>query len=273
VRIITQSHIQGNLQGNLRGNLEGNPSRSSSEDRLRWLGERLDADGAVGIATAADALGVSEMTIRRDLDELEERGTARRVRGGARALGPQTFAERHSVAARAKSRIAAKLAELVPAEGFVAFDASTTVMRLATGLGAVRDLTVLTNGPDTFGALQGLAGVTPLLTGGRLDDRTGSLVGPLACRAAAQLAVATFFASAAGLDPGSGATEATLDEAEVKRTIATGAAEVIVAVDASKLGGRAPAIGLEWDRIDLLVTDLDPSDGRLAPYRGLTRLL
>src|SRR5918994_8013684 len=98
----------------------------AAADRLAWLGARLEQDGTVAIAHAAAALGVSEMTIRRDLAELEERGTARRVRGGARAVGPQTFAERHDVASPAKSRIAAKLAGLVPASGAVAFDASST---------------------------------------------------------------------------------------------------------------------------------------------------
>ena len=66
----------------------------AAEDRHTWLSERLDADGSVTIGTAADALGVSEMTIRRDLAALEARGTARRVRGGARAVGPQPFAAR-----------------------------------------------------------------------------------------------------------------------------------------------------------------------------------
>lgn len=245
----------------------------ASEARFRWLHERLAADGAVTIGAAADALGVSEMTIRRDLAELEARGTARRVRGGARAVGPQTFAERCHLAPRAKSRIAAKLTELVPAIGAVAFDASSTVMRLAGGLGAVRDLTVLTNGPDTFATLQGLAGVTALLTGGRLEPRTGSLVGPVACRTASQFALHTFFASAAGVDPGRGATESTLDEAEVKRTIALASEQVVVAVDASKLGGRAVALGLDWDRIDVLVTDLAPDDERLAEYRELATVL
>jgi DeoR/GlpR family transcriptional regulator of sugar metabolism len=245
----------------------------AAEERLRWLHERLTAEGVVTIAAAAGALGVSEMTVRRDLAELEERGTARRVRGGARAVGPQSFTERHHTAARAKSRIAAKLAGLVPAEGTVAFDASSTVMRLTGGLDAARDLTVLTNGPDTFTALQGQPGVTGLLTGGRLEDRTGSLVGPLACRAAAQFTVETFFASAAALDPQAGALEATLEEAEVKRAVAAGAVEVVLAADASKLGGRAVAVGLDWERVDVLVTELDPDDERLAPYRGLARLL
>lgn len=244
----------------------------AAEERLGWLSEHLGTEGSITIAAAAEALGVSEMTIRRDLAELEQQGTARRVRGGARAVGPQPFSTRTSTAARAKSRIATKLAPLVPADGAVAFDASSTVLRLASALGAARDLTVLTNGPDTFAALQGRPGVTALLTGGRLEPRTGSLVGPLACRGAGQLAVHTFFASAAAVDPGTGALESTLDEAEVKRSIAAGAAEVVLAVDATKLGRRAVALGLDWEQVDVLVTELDPADARLDPYRDLADL-
>lgn len=245
----------------------------ASEHRQRWLADTLASTGTVLLADAADELGVSEMTIRRDLAELEQRGLARRVRGGATAVGPQPFAERHSVAARAKARIATKLADLVPEDGVVALDASSTVMRLAATIASGRELTVLTSSPDTFAALQGRPGVVAELTGGRLDPRTGSLVGPLACRAAAQLLVATFFASAAALDPALGALEATLEEAEVKRTIAARAGRVVLAVDASKLDGRAAAVGIEWDRVDLLVTELDPDDDRLAPYRDLAPLL
>jgi DeoR family fructose operon transcriptional repressor len=246
---------------------------SLAEDRLEWLGQQLAAHGSIAIPDAADALGVSEMTIRRDLAELEARGTARRVRGGAKAIGPQTFAERRDTSGRAKARIAAKLAALVPASGVVGFDASSTVMRLTSALPHARDLSVLTNGPDTFAALQGSAGITPLLTGGRLDARTGSLVGPLACRGASQLAVEVFFTSAAAVDVGRGTMEATLDEADVKRSIADGATEVVLAVDSSKLGTRAAAAGLEWDRIDVLVTELERRDRRLAPFRGLARIV
>jgi DeoR/GlpR family transcriptional regulator of sugar metabolism len=48
---------------------------------------------------------------------------------------------------------------------------------------------------------------------------------------------------------------------------------VILAVDASKLGARAVAVALDWDQIDVLVTDLDASDSRLTPYRGLARVV
>ena len=169
----------------------------------------------------------------------------------------------------AKARIAAKLTALVPRTGAVAFDASSTVMRLVGMLGDARDLSVLTNGPDTFNALQGIPGVIPLLTGGHLELRTGSLVGPLACRTATQFRVGTFFTSAAAVHPQGGALEATLEEAEVKRCIAAGAKEVVLAVDASKLSDQAVAVALEWEQVDVLVTDLDPSDRRLKAYRGL----
>lgn len=240
--------------------------------RQRWLAERLREHEVVTITDAAHQLGVSEMTVRRDLALLEQQGVARRVRGGARAVGPRTVAQRRSTATTAKGRIAAKLAGLVPDEGVVAFDASTTVLRLTSLLDSARDLTVLTNGPDTFAALQDRSGIHPELTGGRLDPRTGSLVGPLACRSAAQLLVDTFVMSAAALHPASGALEATLEEAEVKRAVAANAARVVLAVDSSKLGLRAPALGLDWDRIDVVVTDLDPDHEALDDYRSLCEL-
>jgi DeoR family transcriptional regulator, fructose operon transcriptional repressor len=244
-----------------------------SEVRLKWLEDNLATTGQVTLGGAATALGVSEMTIRRDLDELASRGTAKRVRGGAIALGPLAFSERRYANARAKAVIAAKMAPMVPMVGVVAFDASSTVMRLAGQLKEARDLTIVTNGPDTFAALQGQVGVNALLTGGRLEARTGSLVGPLACRSASQLHVECFFTSAAALDAKLGASEATLDEAEVKRNIASTAAKVVLAVDSSKLNLRAAASALDWDRIDVLVTDLDPHDGRLSSFRTLTNVL
>jgi DeoR family fructose operon transcriptional repressor len=253
--------------------MSGKVAGIAVEDRLRRLTERLQSAGAVSIPEAAADLGVSEMTIRRDLAELEERGAARRVRGGAVPIGPQTFAERHRTRARAKGLVASKLLDLVPSAGAIAFDASSTVMRLAASIAGARDLTVVTNGPDTFAALQARPGVTAISTGGRLDPATGSLVGPIACRSALQFTVDLFITSAAGIDSSVGATEATLDDAEVKRAFAAGAREVVLAVDASKLEQRGLTVALAWDEIDILVSELDIDDLRLIPYRTLTRVM
>jgi DeoR/GlpR family transcriptional regulator of sugar metabolism len=84
---------------------------------------------------------------------------------------------------------------------------------------------------------------------------------------------ARFVTSAAGIDEALGATEATLDDAEVKRAFAAGAREVVLAVDASKLNQRGMAIAPPWEDIDVLVTDLDPTDGRLKDFRSLSRVL
>jgi DeoR family fructose operon transcriptional repressor len=249
------------------------PGALTAEERLRWLASRLDRDGAVGIVPAAAELGVSEMTIRRDLAELEDRGTARRVRGGAVPVVPRSFAERNRTQARAKAVIAQKLLRLVPADGAVAFDASSTVLRVASALEGGRGLLAVTNGRDTFEALQGRPGLVPVLTGGQVDPATGSLVGPVACRAAAQFTVSRLIASAAALDAGVGATEATLDDAEVKRALAEGAGEVVLAVDSSKLGHRSVAVALGWDEIDVLVTELAPSDRRLERFKGLADIV
>jgi DeoR family fructose operon transcriptional repressor len=75
------------------------------------------------------------------------------------------------------------------------------------------------------------------------------------------------FVSAASLHSQHGTSEATLEEAEVKLAFADVSAEIIVAADSSKLGQRAPARGLPPERVDLLVTELDPSDPTLDPYR------
>jgi DeoR family transcriptional regulator, fructose operon transcriptional repressor len=240
--------------------------------RLRWLTERLDTNGSVTIAEAAAVLGVSEMTIRRDITELEERGAVRRVRGGALAVGPRTFAERRSINPRAKGRIAAKLATLVPHTGAVAFDASSTVLRVVPLLSRARDLVAVTNGPDTFAALQHQRGIAPVLTGGQLDGRTGSLVGGIACRTARQITAKLFVASAAAVDDQVGATEATIEEAEVKRAFAEAASRVVLAVDSSKLTSRAISVGLEWEHVDVLVTELHPEDERLTGYRVLAEV-
>lgn len=249
----------------MRGNLAG-------EARLSWLRATLRRSGDVRVAEAAAALGVSELTVRRDLQELEALGEVRRVRGGAVGTGPRSFPARRSAGARAKARIAAKLVDLVPETGNVAFDASSTVGRLAATLPPRRGLTVVTNGPDTFSTLQGRPGVDVVLTGGGLDPRTGSLVGPIACRGAGHLLLTALFASCAALDPVVGPSEPCLEEAEVKRALADVAGEVVLAADASKLGRRADATGLPWDRITVLVTDLDPGDARLDPYRSVVEL-
>lgn len=225
------------------------------------------------VADLAERFGVSEMTIRRDLEELEQLGVVRRVRGGARPVGPRPFRERHRRNAQAKARIAEKLLPLVPELGAVAFDASTTVMALASRIEGARRLAIVTNSVETFQVLDGRPGIQPILTGGSYEPATGSLVGPVACEAARSFAFARFFTSAAAVDETIGATEAAIEEAQVKAAIAEGASEVILAVDSSKLGRRSVARTFNLRRLTAMVTELVRDDPRLDLYRGDVELL
>jgi DeoR family fructose operon transcriptional repressor len=239
----------------------------SSADRDEHIVDRLNSEGRVQIPSLAEALGVSDMTIRRDLDRLASAGQLRRVRGGAVAIGPEPFAQRFAHQAAEKEVIAGKLLELAGDGGAIALDASTTVQRLAHRLGAVRNLTVLTNGPDTFFALQELEGVTPVLTGGTLDRRTGSLVGPIAAHSTRELVMRRAIVSATAVHPTIGTTEQTLEDATAKAALVAASTSVVLAVDHTKLGGHATARCLPLSRIDYLVTDLDADDHRLDDYR------
>ena len=246
---------------------------NSPEERLGEVKDLIAERGAVRIDQLAADFGVSEMTIRRDLDELETLGVARRVRGGAIALGPEPFAQRHRHNARAKGRIADKLLDLIPSVGTIAFDASTTIHRLAASLENARDLVIVTNGLDTFHAAVGKPGITASLTGGTQEPRTGSLVGPIAARVAQGFLYDLFVCSAAALDHDVGSSEASLAESEVKRAFAATSSRIILAVDHTKLETRAQARMFDLVDIDLLVTDLEPGDERLDLYRSKVALV
>ena len=249
------------------------PLSKSPEERLGEIRGLIAEYGTVRISQLAVDFGVSEMTIRRDLDELETLGLVQRVRGGAIALGPEPWEQRHQENARAKAKIAEKLLPLVPTSGTVAFDASTTIYRLAAAIETARDLVVVTNGWDTFHSMKGRPGVTATLTGGTEEPRTGSLVGPMAVRAAQGFLYHTFFSSAAAVDLQFGSSEAALAESEVKRAFSEASSRIVLAVDQSKLNTRAQARVLDFEAVDLLVTDLNASDPRLDPFRELVEIL
>jgi DeoR family fructose operon transcriptional repressor len=241
------------------------------EERRARLLEILARDGALRLDPVAEELGVSAMTVRRDLDDLEAEGLARRVRGGAVApVLPRPFGDRMATRSGAKAAIARKALDLVPPTGAVAFDASSTSGVLLGDVDA-RDLVVATNSIQNAATARRRPGVRAILIGGELEERTDSFVGAVACRAAASLGYVRFFTSASAVSS-SGTSEVSLAEAQVKEVFADRAEQTILLVDSSKLGRSALAHGLDWARIDILVTDLDPRDDRLDPYRDLTEL-
>lgn len=243
------------------------------EERRALLLAILHRDDVIRLESAADELGVSAMTVRRDLADLAAEGAVRRVRGGAvAAITPRPFEERRATRGAQKAVLARKAAELVPRSGAVAMDASSTTGVLLAHLAEVDDLLVVSNSVENAATARQIAGVRSILVGGEREDRTGSYVGPFATRAVAAATYARFFTSAAAIDL-RGSSEVTAEEAAMKSAFAAAADETVLLIDSSKLGDRALASALDWSQIDLLVTDLAADDTRLDPYRPLVQIV
>ncbi len=244
-----------------------------SNARLERVRELLATKGSVRISALSDEFGVSAITVRRDLDTLCDLGHAQRIRGGALALGPRQHSDRYGQQSHAKNVIADKLLKIVEDGVAISIDASTTMLRLAARLTESSDLTVLTNSIEAARVLEPHPGVSAIVSGGRVDPRTGSLVGPLAVHAAGTMRLRQLFVSASGIEPGYGISDMTLEEAELKQSFAGVSAQIIVGIDSTKLGRSGVARSLAMEQIDVLVTELSPSDARLAAYAKHCELL
>jgi DeoR/GlpR family transcriptional regulator of sugar metabolism len=243
------------------------------EGRRKALVDLLSASGSLRIEDLAGRFQVSTMTIRRDLQAMEDYGLVRRVRGGA-VRGAANFESREHRAGRAKQKIARKLSTLVPSGGVgVCMDASSTVCVLAGSMPQAENLSVVTDGIETFLTLNRDPNVHAYLTGGQKDPNAGSLIGPLASAALRQFSFARAFLSGAAVDPSFGTSEFSAEECEIKRLMAELSDHVVMAVDSQKLGAGSAARCLPWEGIDLMVTELDVNDDRLDPYRDHVELL
>lgn len=245
----------------------------ATEDRRENLRNVLRDAGTVDLNSIAQEWGVHPMTIRRDLDFLEQEGIARRVRGGAVYVGVQGFSVRRNRNLGAKRRIAEKLQTLVPRKQAIGMDASTTIFQFASTISDADQLSVVTNGLATFSSLRQRPGVRAYLTGGESEEQNSSLVGPLAISTVSEFLLVRSFVSAMCLDAGLGTSESTVAEAVFKKAMADASQHLVVALDSTKLSMRSAVRALEMPRIDLLVTELDAVDPRLDPYRDSVEIL
>jgi DeoR/GlpR family transcriptional regulator of sugar metabolism len=213
-----------------------------AEARRRAIADELRSNGSVTVAEVEERFGVSPMTARRDLDELERRGVVRRTHGGAvlptSSAHEDSFARRLKVSTEAKRRLAEEaVATLVPRET-VFLDSSTTSYFVArriieTGIAT----TVLTNSLPVMELVfnDGGPDVELVGVGGTLRRLTRSFVGPFAVRTVQGHFADRLFLSVKGLTETGMMTDADPLEAEVKRTMIAQAGEATLLVDRSKM--------------------------------------
>lgn len=230
-------------------------------ERHRRLLELLNEQGGVRTAEAARALRVTEETVRRDFEKLEAEGALLRSHGGAVKLDAlrREFPvnERAEQNAGEKLRIArAAVARIKPGQTIL-FDASTTALQVARLL-PDHPLTVLTNALQTALALLEKPSIHVVVLGGNLMSSSQSCTGWAAEQMLDLQRIDTAYISCRGLDAGRGPSEATEDQARLKRRIVDRAGEVCLLADGSKAGVRSSFYFATPSDIDVWITDRPP---------------
>lgn len=242
-----------------------------ASQRLSELVDALRRDGRVDVATASAEFGVAELTIRRDLDVLVERGVARRVRGGAVNLlmrGEELpYAMREMEVTGSKRRIAAAVAELITDGEAVGLDSGTTVAETARAL-AGRRLTVMPLSLHAAMALAGSASVRLILPGGEARPGELAMVGPLALAGIAALRFDTVVLGCCGVSPEGHVMAHDLGDAAVKQALLASARRSVLAVDGAKFGRGALAVVCELAAVDVLVTDDSAPESAVATLQA-----
>ena len=231
--------------------------------RRAWVLARLREIGVLSVADLARELGVSHMTVRRDLQRLEATGQVRTVHGGVGlAVGDPHLGIPGTARDRAgPRRVARRAAELVNPRDSVALDAGPAAHELARAL--LDDFTgsVITHSMPVMQLLAervtDLAGPRLLALGGELTGTRQVFVGPTTLDAIGGLRVRTFFLDAAAVDV-RGTYACSIAEARVERGLAQIADEVVLLVTAAAFSESAPALVTRLDRLTAVVTDGSP---------------
>jgi DeoR/GlpR family transcriptional regulator of sugar metabolism len=248
------------------------------EDRRRSIADLLLATGAVTVSQVESRFGVSAMTARRDLGELERRGLALRTHGGAvlpNAAGHEdSFDRRLNVAVTLKRLLARAAVELMNPHETVFLDSSTTsyfVAREIVGVGIAT--TVLTNSLPIMSLLASDAGpnVELIGVGGTLRTLTRSFVGAGATRTVNEHYADRLFLSVKGVVDGDTLTDADSLEADVKRSMIAHAREAVLLIDGTKLAERGLIAIAPLSAITIaLVADIGPDQAVVLGRAGTT---
>jgi DeoR/GlpR family transcriptional regulator of sugar metabolism len=228
----------------------------------------LRAERSVSVAALAERMGVSEMTVRRDLDRLARDGKLERVHGGAlRVANEPPFSEvvvNHFVE---KDRVGAAGAALVHDGETILIDIGTTCLQLARHLRG-RRITVVTSNLAVYEELLPENEIELVLLGGIVRRNYRSLVGFLAEDALRQLSADRAFLGTSGIRDDGAVMDTTMVEVPIKRGMIAAAAEIVLLADTAKFGGAGVARICGPDELDVLVTG---RDAPVAPLAALER--
>jgi DeoR/GlpR family transcriptional regulator of sugar metabolism len=251
-----------------------------ARQRRQLIAERIRSVGAVRVSELTKLLGVSDMTIRRDLDVLAASGVVEKVHGGATA-GHTLSTDEPGFEAKShrqldeKAAIARAASELVEPGQAIGLTGGTTTWRLAQEILEIPNLTVVTNSIQVANVLhrEQRPDLTVVLTGG-VRTPSDALVGPVAVSTIESLHVDTLFLGVHGITEDAGFTSPNLLEAETDRAFVASAERVVVVADYTKWGVRGLSRIGRLEIAHALVSDSGlPSDARTILGERIEKLV
>jgi len=237
------------------------------ERRLKII-DLLEEKGNVVVSELSSLLSVTEETIRRDLEGLEEEGLLKRTYGGAIPINKISlelpFKTRKIEHKEEKKAIGKVAAELIEDGDALMFDASTTALEIVKQIGTKKRLTVIANSLAVILELIDRSHITLISTGGVFHSRSFSYAGPLAEKGVRNYHVDKLFLGAKGIAI-AGPTDSYEAEAHLKKTMVESAKETILVVDSSKFNEIALVSIIPLEVINKVITD----EGIPSEYKKL----
>lgn len=250
-------------------------SPDKQQVRLTAILTALQQSGSVSVEGLSKELDVSLVTIRRDLDALENKGLLRRTHGGAISIEPffyepfrndRSFQAQVERFAEDKRRIGRAAAALIKEGEIIALTPGTTTTEVIRGIPLNHRVTVVTSTVNVAMELSKRKDLEVFVTGGHLRGEWFSLVGPTAAQSLSHLSIHTLFIGADGVDSKQGVTCFSPDESQLNSTMVRHAQRKIAVVDHSKFGVVAGWRICPTSELDLLITDSGATDEMIEPF-------
>ena len=241
-------------------------------ERRRLISESIRSRGVVSVAEMAEALGTTEITVRRDLRSMDRDGLVVRTHGGAvlpASTGHEpSYTEKAHQAADEKAAIARLAAEMVRPGDSVILGPGTTTQALARLLTHSPELTVVTNSLLVAQALMDAPRVEVIVTGGTLRRAIHALVGPATEDSVRGLRASQAFISGNGFTAARGLSTPSQVVAATDRAIAAAAQQVVVLADHTKIGQETMYQTVPASKVQTLITDAHASAAELEAVRA-----
>lgn len=248
------------LNSSASNNLSQGWSDLTTYERRQYLLELLRRQPGLRVPELAITLGVSDGTVRNDLNALGQQGRLMRVHGGAvlyqtAQFQNLSFLRRFQLNAAAKRNIARAAAVLVDDGDSILLDASSTAYFFAQALSERRLLRVMTNGFEVARELAQNSSNTVILIGGVVNNDSASVTGLLSEQIIEDMHIQKAFLSCSGFSLERGMTEVHLAEAQLKRKVIESSQQLFAMVDSSKFGKEDLTPFARLEKISRLFTD------------------